>query len=423
MEPINDKARELASEAGVAITIEHYSDEDVETAIEQYLSTFVHASFKAHNSKVTETGGIRIGAKRFPFPHLCAHALYRDGIDRMGSVYTKQDTASITIVSQAFKNEDQLQRSNLEVVKKAAKAGDRQSVVITCLTNDQRNRIRNYHEQVEKVRSEAEVTGMADEEVPGRTPQICLPYASEDGQTQHLALTPVPVVETAQQLRQATSEKNERKRELDKRTKDNASSQAERDQSDQLNALASYVKTLDVGGFGGSNPQNVMQQDKAYPLKNSVIVSDVPREDPEVRFAYRLAYKGVDIKLPQGWARGIRQACQDENRYEIRRLCRRLAGSVLRQIRHQRKILLRHAGAGLEVSPDALPCMHRLTEREQRITHGCFWPESRPASWPEEMAGFVRDLVIHKTRVRGQDAVRGDQGRDIHNTLAEEFAK
>lgn len=423
MEPINDKAKEEAAEAGLAITVEHFPDDDVETAIEQYLSTFVHASFKAHNSKVSETGGIRIGAKPFPFPHLCAHALHRDGVDRMDSVYTKQDTDSITIVSQAFKNEDQLQKNNLEIVRKAAKSGRRQPVVIKCLTDDQRSRILEYHEQVEKVRSEAEVTGMADEQVPGRTPQICLPYAGDDGHTEHLAVTPVPVIETAQQLSQATSEKNERKRELDKQTRDKTLLRQELEKAEALRALGSYVKTLDVGGFGGSNPQNVMPQDKARPLKNSVIISDVPREDPAIRFAYRLAYQGVAINLPQGWAKGVRQACQYDNRYELRRLCRRLAGSVWRQMQHQRKTLLRHSGSGFEFSPDELPCMHRLSEREQRVTHGCFWPDSRPAQWPDEMAAFVRDIVIQQTRVRGQDAVRSDQGRDIHNTLAEEFAK
>lgn len=437
---LNEKVAQKARESGIPVHFEYCDKETFEKVLE-YIAEHAHTSarflhsnpFAAKKSKKTRNGGegaaepmlgLRLGySPGYQYPHLCSQALVHDGLEGLPVTYLKQDTELVRLVSQAARSVERIEEDCSNYVqRKLPKKKDTSPIVVTVLSEEQKQvATEKYRGTTRPEDGRGKIIGNG-QRLPKRLTQILLPRRNEQGVT-YISATPMPVIAAGKVWHDVLKKRGNAYYEIKEKLRDKGLNLLEKQHLEALVRRRRPVAQYDIGGFGGSNAQNVMTADYVSCLKRCVLSERLPAEDTALRRAYAIAHQGPRLNLPKVWLEGFKTACTKGNKFDIERHLRQLLGMTRRQYSQQRDWVESYGdgGHGYDFDQDSLPCLVSKSESERQRLLGILWPQQRPADWHQLEAKWLADVLERRTLMDGKTPLGDGLKDDIHTYLAREL--
>jgi len=187
------------------------------------------------------------------------------------------------------------------------------------------------------------------------------------------------------------------------------------DQSEQGDNGKGLIPRVRSFPYGGDKPQNVGSRVNEG-LSRPFVFDRVPRENDDLKYAHRLFYRGLTLRLPKAlimdyksFLDSVRREGRDlkvwpaSHKRAERAYLQPLWGSWENQARKARRVLEEHAAS----LPDSNPAWHGETE-EARFQAGWLMPSARGHEWKKQAARRFASLLSASRVAAGRD---GESGR------------
>lgn len=358
----------------------------VDDYIEWMKENLVHASFKTGNSNAS-AGGIRLCADQaFAGPYVCARTHLADQAAAPGQHLHLDYIA----------NNNLFKSIRVCLGEEVAKP-----VPTVNLSEPEKQRVKQAYEQLA---AGSEGIGLGTDKVSMRLKQLLIPKGEG-----YVAVTPITSTGHAKlvldERRRRNDVRRETQKEINKLNEKRDPSSVERARA--LKRMLAFVKPIaSVRQFsiGGANAQN--SGGRIFGALNAPLVFDnVPRASESEREAFRIAFKGIDLRIPRALVEPYRnflitvhnKAIQDggggiswtkDLREREAPYLEKIWSALERQAEKASRLLRDHA----DLLPDPLPCAERnpgLAGWLNRAQRGLEWRDAQ-ARWLAQRLGDYR---------------------------------